>query len=269
MDRALGRRLAVHETRVHARAGREIRQLGDATLLYDPADPEPFWNRLVALDWPADEDAFERRLDEIVTLFATLGRLPHIRTLPIGAQPDDTEARLIHAGFRPVGHDRAMALADPGPALALARTLAARPNLRVEHVGAAAPPRAMDVARVLVEAFDVESDRIPALAAESLAAARREGGAALLLLDGDRPVAAARRVTLDGATYLSSIGTIHAMRDRGYASLLTAVAISEAIAAGTTLVHLLAEAGMDQATRLYQRLGFQVIGDPIADLLHR
>ena len=45
----------------------------------------------------------------------------------------------------------------------------------------------MDVARVLVEAFNVESDRIPALAAESLAAARRPGGAALLLFRTSDP----------------------------------------------------------------------------------
>lgn len=267
VDPALSRRLAIHEALVHAHGGRELRDLGDGYLLYDPTDPEPFWNRLVAVDWPADSQAFEHRLDQVVTLFATVGRLPHVRTLPLGGQPADLEARLVSSGFRLVGRDRAMALADTGPALALARTLGRRPNLRVEHVGVGARSRAMDVARVLVEAFDVESDRIPALAAESLAAARRPGGAALLLLEDDRPVAAARRVTLDGATYLSSIGTIPSVRRRGYASLLTAIAIAQALAAGTKLIHLLAEAGMVQTERLYARLGFEPIGEPIADLL--
>ncbi len=254
---------------MHARAGREVRDLGDAILLYDPADAEPFWNRVMAPGWPDEAVAFERRVDEIVTLFSTLGRLPHVRTLPIESRPGETASRLIVAGFRPVGHDRAMALTDSGPAVALARTLTARPNLRVEHVGAAAASRAMDVARVLVEAFDVETDRIPALAAESLAAARRPGGAALLLLDGDRPVAAARRVTIGGATYLSSIGTPPSNRGLGYASLLTAIAITEALALGTNLIHLLADAGRDRAVRLYTRLGFEVVGEPIADLLLR
>lgn len=262
-------RLATHEVLVHARAGREVRDLGDGMLLYDAADPEPFWNRLVAARWPVDAAAFDRRIDEIVTLFATLGRLPHVRTLALGGQPPDVETRLVRSGFRLVGRDRAMALADPGPALALARTIRDHPDLRMEHVGAGSASRAMDVARVLVEAFDVESDRIPALAAESLAAARRPGGAALLLLERDRPVAAARRVTVDGATYLSSIGTIPGVRRRGYASLLTAIAITEAILEGTALVHLLAESGMPQTIRLYERLGFESIGDPIADLLAR
>ena len=84
IDGELGRRLAVHEAAVHARGGRELRDLGDAFLLHDPNDPEPFWNRLVAPTWPDEERDFERRLDEIMTLFASLGRLPHVRTLPLG-----------------------------------------------------------------------------------------------------------------------------------------------------------------------------------------
>ncbi len=268
-DPEFGRRLAVHEAIVHARAGRELRDLGDGFLLHDPGDAEPFWNRLVAPTWPLDTGGFDRRLDEVITLFATLGRLPHVRTLPQGARPQDTEGRLVQAGFRPVGWDRAMALTDTGPALALARTLEDRPGVRLERVGAGATSRAMDVARVLVEAFEVETDRIPGLAAESLAAARRPGGAVLLLLEDDRPVAAARRVTLDGATYLSSIGTIPSSRGHGYGSLLTAIAINEALADGTSLIHLLAEAAMEDAIRLYERLGFETVGEPIADLLLR
>lgn len=266
---ALAARLAVHEVLVHSRVGREYRDLGDGILLHDAADPEPFWNRLVAVQWPNESIAFEHRLDEVTTLFATLGRMPHVRTLAIGGQPADLETRLVRSGFRLVGRDRAMALSDTGPALALARTIRGRPELRVEHVGTGAASRAMDVARVLVEAFDVESDRIPALAAESLSAARRPGGAALLLFEHDRPVAAARRVTVDGATYLSSIGTVPGLRRRGFASLLTAIAITEALDEGTGLIHLLAEAGTVQTVRLYERLGFESIGEPIADLLAR
>jgi len=74
-------------------------------------------------------------------------------------------------------------------------------------------------------------------------------------------------VTQDGATYLSSIGTIPAERRRGYASLVTAVAVAEALAEGTTLVHLLADAATTDAMRLYERLGFTAVGEPIVDLL--
>ncbi len=269
IDPVLARRLVTHEALVHARGGRELRDLGDGLLLHDPTDPEPFWNRLVAPRWPSDPVRVEARIDEITTLFASLGRMPHIRTMPLGGEPADLESQLVQAGFRLVGRDRAMALTDTGPAIALTRTISRRPNLRVEQVGVGSASSAMDVARVLVEAFDVESDRVPALAAETLAASKRDGGAALLLLDDGRPVAAARRVTVDGATYLSSIGTIPTARGQGFATLLTAIAITGAISAGTSLIHLLAEAGMAWTERLYRRLGFESIGGPIADLLLR
>ena len=60
IDAATMRRLLVHEARVHAMPDRELRDLGDAILLHDPTDPEPFWNRLEALRWPDDPDAFDR-----------------------------------------------------------------------------------------------------------------------------------------------------------------------------------------------------------------
>ena len=267
IDDALGRRLAMHEAAVHARNGRSLRDLGYGYLLHDAADPEPFWNRLVAPVWPTDPRAFDRQIDDLITLFASLGRLPHVRTLPF--EPGDPAERLQAAGFRPVGYDRAMVLTDSGPVRAIARTRPSRPGLRLERVGTGPASGAMDVARVLVEAFDVESDRIPALAAESLAAARRPGGATLLLFADVRPVAAVRRVTHEGVTYLSSIGTVPALRRLGYATLLTAITIAEALDEGTTLVHLLADATADGATRLYERLGFSAVGEPIADLLLR
>ena len=269
VDRELGRRLAVHEATVHAHNGRELRDLGDGFLLHDPADPEPFWNRLVAPAWPAAAVAFARRLDEALIQFASLGRVPHVRTVPLGTAPPDLAERLLDAGFGVVGHDRAMVLTDTGPALALARSLPARREVRLDRVKSGPGSRAMDVARVLVDAFDVESDRIPGLAAESLAAARRPGGSTLLLFADERPVAAVRSVTLGGATYLSSIGTVPVMRGRGYASLLTAIAIVEALAVGTTLVHLLSDASSDDALRLYERLGFVAVGEPVTDLLLR
>lgn len=266
---ALARRLAAHEAAVHASAGRELRDLGDAVLLHDPTDPEPFWNRLIAPDWPDDEAAFQRRLDEIVTLFATLGRLPHIRTLPLANRPADLGARLEEAGFRLIGEDRCMVLEDPGPCLALARTLPARPGLRLEHVGRGPQLRAIEVARLLVQAFDVEADRVPALGAETVAAGRRPGGAVLLLLDEAIPAAAARRITVDGGTYLSSIGTAPGLQGRGLGSLVTAIAVAEALTEGTRFVHLLVETTNHAASQLYERLGFVVVGEPILDLLMR
>lgn len=268
-DGALARRLAAHEASVQAWGIRELRTLGDAFLLHDRTDPEPFWNRIGGPSWPADGPSFDQRLDDIVTLFATLGRLPHIRTLALGNRPEDLDLRLARAGFQLVGADRSMVLDDPGPCLSLARTLAARPGLELEHVGSVErpEPRAMDVARLLVQAFDVETDRVPALGAETLAAGRRAGGAVLLLLEAGVPAAVARRLTADGGTYLSSIGTAPALRGRGYGSLVTALAVAEALGEGTGFVHLLVDAENQTAIRLYERLGFVLVGQPVLDFL--
>jgi ribosomal protein S18 acetylase RimI-like enzyme len=265
----LARRLARHEAAVHAGSGRELRDLADAVLLHDPSDAEPFWNRIAAPLWPEASAAFDRRLDEAVTLFATLGRLPHVRTLPLDNRPADLARRLGDAGFRPVGADRCMVLADPDPCLALARTLSARPDLRLEHVGRGPERWAMEVARLLVGSFDVETDRLPALGAETVAAGRRQGGAVLLLLVDDVPAAAARRITLDGATYLSSIGTAPAFQGRGLGSLITTIAVAEALSERPRAVHLLVEATNWTAIRIYERLGFVCLGEPIVDLLMR
>lgn len=265
----LARRLAAHEASVHAAAGRELRDLGDALLLHDPADPEPFWNRIAAPAWPVEARAFDRRLDEVVTLFAALGRLPHVRTLPMDDRPADLGPRLVQSGFRRVGADLAMVLEDAGPCLALARRLGTRPGLRLERVGQGPELRAVEVARLLVQAFGVESDRVPALAAETIAAGRRSGGAVLLLMEAGVPASAARRITLDGGTYLSSIGTAPGLQGRGHGSLITAVAVAEALRDGTGFVHLLVEADNRTAVRLYERLGFVTLGNPIVDLLLR
>lgn len=268
-DEALARRLAGHEVLVHATDTREVRDLGDALLLHDAADPEPFWNRIAAPGWPAEGAAFDRRLDEVVTLFATLDRLPHVRTLAVGNRPADLAARLAAAGFRLVGVDRSMILADPGPCVALARTLARRRELTIEHVGRGPELRAIEVARLLVQAFDVESDRVPGLGAETLAAGRRTGGAVLLLLEAGLPASVARRVTVGGGTYLSSIATAPSRQGRGLGSLVTAVAVAEALDGGTAFVHLLVEDENHGAIEVYERLGFVSLGEPIHDLLLR
>jgi ribosomal protein S18 acetylase RimI-like enzyme len=266
---ALARRTAAHEAAVHVASGRELRDLGDALLLHDPTDPEPFWNRIAVPDWPADASAFDRRLDEVVTLFATLGRQPHVRTLPLGGRPADLGARLIDAGFRLAGADRSMVLEDAGACLALARTASAMTGIRVEHVGRGPERWAMEVARLLVQAFGVETDRLPALAAETFTAGRRPGGQVLLLFDRGTPAAAARRITADGGTYLSSIATAPGLQGRGLGSLVTAIAVAEALAEGTRFVHLLVEATNHTAIGVYERLGFTLLGDPILDLLMR
>ena len=74
IDAAMMRRLLLHEARVHAIPGRDLRDLGDSILLHDPVEREPFWNRLEGLRWPDDPEAFDKRLTEVLVLFASIGR---------------------------------------------------------------------------------------------------------------------------------------------------------------------------------------------------
>ncbi|MEZ0240099.1 MAG: GNAT family N-acetyltransferase [Chloroflexota bacterium] len=270
IDAALAWRLTLHEARVQQAPGRELRDLGDVWLLHDPFDAEPFWNRLVAPVWPERPVEFDRRLDQAITHFATLGRMPHIRPLPLGGRPADLGARLAGAGFLTLGTDRRMVLVDPRPCEALVRRGPTAPGAAIVHSPGTATGLdqfAAAVSLVLAESFSVERRRIAALEADAIGCASRpECGMILLEVHGE-PAAAARRVTIDGGTYLSSIGTRPGWRGQGHGGLVTATAVSDALAAGSTFVHLAVEVENERATRLYERLGFAVVGQPVPDLL--
>ncbi|HYM84995.1 MAG TPA: hypothetical protein VEY67_12690, partial [Candidatus Dormibacteraeota bacterium] len=117
VDPGTMRFLALHEARAHAMDGRIVSDLGDVVLLHDPRDDDPFWNRLSAVRLPEDPEAFARRLEELVEMFATLGRQPHVWAAPLHDTPADLPARLEARGFVGVGHGLTMVLADPARAL--------------------------------------------------------------------------------------------------------------------------------------------------------
>lgn len=271
--------MMVHEAEVQRSGSRVLRDLGDGWLLHDPGDAEPFWNRLVAPVWPAPSLAFERRLDEVVTLFSTLDRIPHVRPSPVGNEPSDLTDRLLANGFERVGEDLRMVLRDPAECLDVASRFGAPPPGRIRvarHPGAASgPPRlwAADASLVLAEAFDVDPYRRAALEADLLACASRPECSVLIVFDGDEPVATARRMSTPGGSYLSSIGTRPGWRGRGHGSLATALSVADALEAvdgpAGNFVHLAVDVRNHVARRLYERLGFQVVGAPVADLLAR
>jgi GNAT superfamily N-acetyltransferase len=297
----LARRLVLHEARAQQTPGRELRDLGDAWLFHDPNDAEPFWNRLIAPAWPEDQRAFDRRLDEVITLFSTLGRLPHVRPLPIGGTPDDLATRLSEAGFQVLGADRRMVLADPGDIDAVVASLQLRverafgggstvavhrqesrrgasdrlstgqPDGRSAGPGSWAARRrwAVDASLVLSDAFGVDTERRVALENDVLACVSRPGCAVLVVSVDGVPAAIARRATTAEGSYLSSIGTRPAFRGRGLGSLATALAVRDALAAGSSLVHLAAEVENTTAFRVYERLGFAMVGEAVPDMLLR
>ncbi len=286
-DRDLARRLVVHEARAQQTPARELRDLGDGWLLHDPSDAEPFWNRLIAPRWPDDAAAFDRRLDEIITLFATLARQPHIRPLPLGGEPQDMASRLQSAGFVSMGADRRMVLIEADRVgerrtAAEARVAAAFGPAAVtvsrQDLGAARGRDrrwrerrrwAADAALVLADAFGVEFERRVALENDVLACISRPGCAMLLVRVGGEPAAIARRATNAEGSYLSSIGTRPALRRRGLGALATLLLLEDALSEGGPTIHLAVEADNEAGRLLYGGLGFAVVGEPAPDLLLR
>ncbi len=285
-DHDLARRLVLHEARAQQTPARELRDLGDAWLFHDPGDAEPFWNRLIAPRWPALPASFDRRLDEVITLFATLGRLPHIRPLPYGGEPADMAERLTAAGFAWMGADRRMVLVDQDGVRELVKACESRvarscgPEAvsvsRRETVLEPGSGRArwaerrrwaVDASLVLADAFGVEQERRVALENDILACVSRPACAVLLLSVDGEPAAIARRATTEEGSYLSSIGTRRAFRGRGLGALATVLAVRDAMEAGSQLVHLAVEVDNEPALRLYARLGFASVGEPAPDLL--
>ncbi|MBA2314199.1 MAG: GNAT family N-acetyltransferase [Chloroflexi bacterium] len=261
-----------HEARAHALPGRQIRELGDAFLLLDPLDREPFWNRVGAVRWPDDRRAFDRRLTETIALFATLDRIPHLWPRPALNEPVDLVGRLAAEGWQDVGAGYLMLLADPGR---LEASLAARRDaaVTVERLHGLTGRRdrqsASDASRVLAEAFDVAAGRQASLELEILSVAEHDEMHLCLVRVAGEPAAVARRTTFDGASFLSSIGTRPSFRGRGLGRLATAVVAGDAMAEGSRWTYLGVHADNEPALRLYRDVGFEPIGDPAPDLLLR
>ena len=287
-DPELARRLVLHEARAQEAPARVLRDLGDGWLVHDTNDAEPYWNRVIAPSWPAASVAFDRRLDEVITLFATIDRLPHVRPLPLGGGPPDLPRRLQTAGFEWLGADRRMVLLEPeraGERLAAveARVADAFGGGRItvtRHGSDVAPDPdrppwaerrrwARDASLALEDAFGVDPGRRVALENDILACVARPGCSIVLIRVDGEPAAIARRAATGDGSYLSSIGTRPAFRRRGLGSLATALAVADALEAGSPVVHLSVEVDNDAGFRLYESLGFAVIGEPAPDLLLR
>jgi len=271
IDPPTSRWLAWHEAVSHGLLGREIRDLGDAIMLYDPNDREPFWNRIAGIGWPDDPAAFDRRLLEIIAIFASLDRTPHIWPLPGLDEPIDLPERLLAAGFEDVGGGIMMAL-DPDRAAGMPAPRHDQDVTieRIHHLGSPYADRAAwGIGIVLAEAFNLEAHRIPAIEQETLALlGLEEFNVVLINVDGE-PAATARRTTFAGASYLSSIGTRPEFRGRGLGRLATEIALADAVAAESRWTYLGVFDDNVVARRMYESLGFVAIGGPAPDLLLR
>ena len=264
------RRLLRHEAEVHAIHGRELRDLGDSLLLYDPIDPEPFWNRVEAVCWPTETAAFDRRLGEVGILFASIGRQPHIWLAPPHDEPADLAARLIANGFEDMGKGLLMVTRDGDRARAvLARPLDTALQLdRLAGIGGPAAGSAAEaIVTVLFDAFSVGGSRRQGIVGETLASLGDPRFTHYLVRRAGEPVAVARRATFDGFSYLSSIGTVERARGHGLGRLVTASAVVDALDAGSEWVHLGVFADNPPAIALYEQLGFAMSGEPGPDMV--
>lgn len=263
------RRMLMHEAQVHATPGRTLRDLGDGILLHDATDPEPFWNRLAAVRWPEESGAFDRRLTEILVLFATIARQPHIWPSPAHDTPNDLIARLLANGFRDMGAGMVMARANTPDASLHEPSLP--PGVTLERLAGLTepPPEALSsaIVQVLTDAFDVFPEREPGVEAETIASLRHPWFSHYLVRLEGQPAAVARRATFDGLSYISSIGTASWARRRGFGRIVTAAATRDALAAGSEWAYLGVFADNEVAIRLYEDLGYDRIGDAGPDLL--
>lgn len=270
IDPATMRRLLLHEARVHAMPGRVLRDLGDAILLHDPVEPEPFWNRLEALRWPVDTLGFDRRLTETLVLFAAMGRQAHIWAAPLHDSPADLVARLAANGFRDMGEGNLMILADQEPAhLAVSRALP--DGVSVQRLASldsqVAAEAAREIVAILIDAFEVDAERGPALELETAGSLAHPWFTHYLGRIDGQPAAVARRATFDGISYLSSIGTASWARSRGLGGLMTRLAAADGLAAGSEWVHLGVFTENTRAIALYERSGFVPAGASSPDML--
>jgi ribosomal protein S18 acetylase RimI-like enzyme len=260
--------LEVHPARAVSIAGRGWRDFGDSVMLFSAGEKEPFLNRLTAVRWPEDPQAFDARLGQALAVFEALHRKPYIWAIPTLSTPTDLATRLTANGFVDQGGGYDMLLVrDPS---LLADMPLPRGAVLERWNNPAGPDRtalAEALAVVIGESFNIPDSRRANLAVEiELTLQQPYFHAYLLRIDGE-PVATGERYTFDGASYLSSISTRPAWRGRGFGRLITLALARESISAGANLVYLGVYADNVGAIRLYDRLGFSTLGPRSADML--
>ena len=260
--------LEVHPARAISIPGRGWRDFGDAVMLFSANEKEPFFNRLTAIRWPDGPKAFDARLDQALELFAALERKPYFWAIPGLSKPSDVIARLAANGFVDQGGGYDMVLvSDPAamPEGPLPRgAVLERWN---KPSDADRPALAHALALVIGESFHIPDSRRVNLVAEiGLTLEQPNFHAYLLRLDGE-PVATGERYTFDGASYISSIGTRPEWRGRGFGKLITLALARDSVASGVDLVYLGVYSDNMRAIRLYDRLGFRLLGPRSSDML--
>ena len=260
--------LEIHPARAISIPGRSWRDFGDSVMLFSAREKEPFLNRLTAVRWPEDAREFDARLGRAVELHSALGRTPYFWVVPGLSTPRDIVERLAANGFvdQGGGHDMIL-LRDPDAA----RPVKLPPGAALERLNSPSeadrPALAEALALVIGDSFNIPDARRASLIAEiGLTLQQPCFHACLIRVDGE-PVATGERYTFDGASYLSSIGTRPAWRGQGLGEVITRALAGDSIAAGLDLIYLGVYADNARAIRLYERLGFGLLGPRSSDML--
>jgi ribosomal protein S18 acetylase RimI-like enzyme len=269
LDAKTLRLLEAHQARAVTIPGRAWRDLGDSVMLFSAGETEPFFNRLVAVRWPSDPAGFEARLRDACDMFEALERAPHIWAVSGISAPPDLVDRLAANGFADQGGGYDMVLVHAPDEGGLAAALPGGAVL--EHWNRTPPAqvqaRAEALALIVGDAFEVPIVRRPNLVGEiGLTLGRPDFHAYVVTLHGE-PVATGQRYTFDGASYLSSIGTRPAWQGRGFGKVVTNALVADSLADGVDLIYLGVYAENRPAIRLYEQLGFGVLGGRSADML--
>ena len=260
--------LEVHPARAIAIPGRAWRDLGDSVMLFSATENEPFFNRFSAVRWPDDPRQFDARLGQALELFGALDRKPYFWLIPGLSTPSDIVARLAANGFVDQGGGYDMVLlrgSDRRNEVTLppGAVLERWNNPSESHRQGLAQALAL----VIAESFSIPDSRRANLTREiALTLQQPYFHAYVLRVDGE-PVATGERYTFDGASYISSIGTRPAWRGRGFGEIVTGALARDSVAAGLDLVYLGVYADNARAIRLYERLGFGVLGPRSSDML--
>jgi ribosomal protein S18 acetylase RimI-like enzyme len=260
--------LEVHPARAISIPGRAWSDFGDSVMLFSATETEPFFNRLTAVRWPQAPREFDARLRQALDLFNALERKPYFWLIPGLSTPADVVARLAANGFLDQGGGYDMVLRKEPES----RPQSALPDRAVlEHWNcpsvADRPDHAAALALVIGESFGIPEARRDNLKAEiGLTLGQPYFHAYVIKIDGE-PVATGERYTFDGASYISSIGTRPSWRGRGFGEFITRALARDSIDAGLDLIYLGVYAENGRALRLYERLGFEVLGPRSSDML--
>ncbi|MDP9483714.1 MAG: GNAT family N-acetyltransferase [Chloroflexota bacterium] len=270
VDDAIMRTLEVFETRVDALGpARELIDLGDAMALFDRDDPDPFFNRVGAIRWPTEPAALDSRIRAVLRLFEARQRQPYL-WLPSGfISPPDLPDRLRARGFIEVGGGARVMLHVRDPRTGRLRELP--PGASIQRLGAdgpgTAPAEAWAAAGVVAEAFGVSADRSRSLALEIAADVEDPAADVRMVRVDGVPAAGGRRHGFDRMSYLSAIGVRAAYQGLGLGEAVTRALVEGALGAGHELIYLGVYAENDRATRMYRRVGFEVLGGTAAEYL--